>query len=283
MGTKRLASGRGMDVRVPLLDESAWRQFRSKAVSQGLNSSTHTAIIADAAGVEHRCYVKLLPVQDSPGLLCEALGWVLAGHAGLLRPPFGAMVLVPVAKLASCMKLPPDLMTEDVCPAWCASEIYPGRQVGTGRMNIYDSARERNKLLGNKSARLIAAFDEWTDVQDRHLGNVLVTPKGTYHPIDHETLLYHVLWPKNSYKRQTLLIAATDKLDDEKLKRFKVEMSNLAKGHRAALLAAQAALEEIIEAVVEIAQIPDAKASILGALQTRSEPDWMSNHLGVFA
>jgi hypothetical protein len=278
-----LAAGWGSDMRVPFLDESAWRQFRSKPANQGVNSTTHTALVADAAGVEHRCYVKLLPDPYSPALLCEALGWVLAGHAGLLHPPFGAVVLVPVAKLAACMKLPPAVMAMDRCPAWCAAEIAPGRQVAHGRMKYFDLARERTKLLGTKPARAIAAFDEWTDLQDRNLGNVVVTPKGTYHPIDHETLLFETLWPVGAYTRKTLLTIATASLADDKLKRFKVEMAGAAKGHRPALAAAQTALEEIIEKVFDVPDIPARKTAIMDALTTRAEPDWMSGHLGVIA
>lgn len=269
---------------VPFLDASAWRQFRSKAGNQGLNSTTHTAVIADQAGAEHRCYVKLLPDPASPALLCEALGWVLSGHAGLLRPPFGAVVLVPVAKLAACMKLPPAVMAlEDECPAWCSAEISPGWPVAHGRMKYLDLAFARSKLLATKPARAIAAFDEWTDLQDRNLGNVVLTPKGAYHPIDHETLLFETLWPKGKFIRKTLFTMACAQLAQEKLTRFKVEMANAAKGHATALIAAQAALEEIIEAMFEPVDIPANKAAILGALQTRSQPDWMPNHLGVFA
>jgi hypothetical protein len=282
-GKERLVACLGTDMRVPFLDESAWRQFRSKPANQGLNSTTHTAVVADESGAEHRCYVKLLPDPTSPALLCEALGWVLAGHAGLLHPPFGAVVLIPVPKLSACMTLPPAVMALERCPAWCAAEISPGRQVAHGRMKYFDLARERDKLLGTKPARTIAAFDEWTDLQDRNLGNVVVTPKGTYHPIDHETLLFQTLWPKDAYLRKTLLTLATSKLAEEKLKRFKVEMANVAKGHAQALVDAQAALEEIIESVFEPADIPEWKIAILHELRTRSEPDWMANHLGVFA
>lgn len=76
---------------------------------------------------------------------------------------------------------------------------------------------------------------------------------------------------------------AGNTLADEKLTRFKVEMANAAKGHATALAGAQAALEEIIEAMFEPADVATSKSAILDALQTRSQPDWMSTHLGVIA
>lgn len=70
-------------VEVPMLDASAWREYRGQPGKATANS-THIAV-ADDAGVERICFVKLAPRLDKPTLLCEALGWVLAGHAWLRR------------------------------------------------------------------------------------------------------------------------------------------------------------------------------------------------------
>jgi hypothetical protein len=59
-------ASRGAAISVQPLDQTTWRQLRSKAGNQGLNSKTHTAVIADQAGAEHRCFVKLLPDTGKP-------------------------------------------------------------------------------------------------------------------------------------------------------------------------------------------------------------------------
>lgn len=265
------------------LNETAYRQFRAMPPNQGVNTTTHTAIVADQAGKEHRCYVKLLPDPTSPRLVCEALGWVLTGAAGLLRPDFGAVLLVPVSKLPDPLRSHSSLAGLATCPSWCASEINPGRQVAHARMGHYDIARERKSLLEAKTSRQIAAFDEWADVADRNLGNVVVTPKKTYHPIDHETLLYDTLWTDKTMARKSLLSMAEQKLDAEKLKRFKVDMCNAAKGHAAALANAQASLQDVIDSMFDPPVNQQKWQQVLGALQTRSEQTWMSDRLKVIA
>ena len=116
-------------VEVPMLDASAWREYRGQPGKATANS-THIAVVADDAGVERICFVKLAPRLDKPTLLCEALGWVLAGHAGLRRSEFGAIILVNKARLAKSQPLTLECAAfqGDFIPAWC-SEAIPGNSV----------------------------------------------------------------------------------------------------------------------------------------------------------
>lgn len=69
----------------PILDASAWREYRGKPANSGINANTHIAKVADTTGKLRDCFVKLLPT-DSPALLCEAIGWLLARESDLSHP-----------------------------------------------------------------------------------------------------------------------------------------------------------------------------------------------------
>lgn len=265
---------------VPILDASAWREFRGKPANSGINATTHMAKIADATGKLRDCFVKLLPT-DTPALLCEAIGWLLARKSDLSYPAFGAIILVPVEELRKCSPLPPEFDGMALCPAWC-SEVVSGKTVKQIHSMAFYVARKN--CLRSKDARKIAAFDQWSDLRDRNFGNVIAAAKGGYVAIDHETLLHDLLWipAGRNYKEWSLLIEARTYLDAATIKKFLVDMANAAKGHAKALQDAKADLADIV-AKLAPGNATALTLSIEQALDVRSQPYWLSNKLGVIA
>lgn len=265
---------------IQILDATAWREYRGP-VTEG-SSLTHIAKIArpDRNGEEPLCFVKLVPDNKFPTLLCEAMGWVLAGHAGLTRPPFVAIVMVDVAILNRSQLLPKDVLNgSQFCAAWC-SQALDGKSLR--QPNMGSLIVDRKAFLRTVDSRKIAAFDEWTNLRDRNLGNVIKINKGGYGVIDNETLLYDYLWPKTAGLNSNRLIEhAKHALDTKEYKRFKVEMANAAKGHTGALASAENDLESVLKMIVP--KDPSAKSVIVALLEARCKNDWLQNQLKVIA
>ena len=75
---------------LPILPDTAWLEFRGASAKKGQNKTTHQALVVDAAGREHKCFVKASP-DEYPMAFAEGLAWMpLAlsmstfGHAGEL-------------------------------------------------------------------------------------------------------------------------------------------------------------------------------------------------------
>lgn len=139
--TAALVPSSALPTEVRVLDQFAWREYRDKPAMETANP-VHTAMVADEAGNVRLCYVKLTPNMAEPTLLCEALGWVLAGHAGLRRADFAAIILVDKSKLAKSLTLNYLCTAFDgpFIPAWC-TEAVPGKVIKsianpTGKLNI---------------------------------------------------------------------------------------------------------------------------------------------------
>lgn len=265
---------------VPILDASSWREYRGKPANSGINATTHMAKIADESGKLRDCFVKLLP-ETTPALLCEAVGWLLARKSDLACPAFGAVVLVPVDELRKCMPLSPQFDGMSLCPAW-ACEIVAGKTVKQIHTMAYLVARK--SCLRSRDARKIAAFDQWSDLRDRNFGNVIASSKGGYVAIDHETLLHDLLWipAGRTYSEWSLLNEAKLALDASEVKKFHVDMAHAAKGHAQALQDAKADLADIIERLIP-STAQAMTQTIEHMLDQRSQPDWLSNRLGVIA
>lgn len=265
---------------VPILDASAWREFRGKPANAGLNETTHLAKIADTSGKLHDCFVKLLPM-DGPALLCEALGWLLARKSDVSCPAFGAIVLVPVDELRKCGPLPSKFDGMPLCPAWC-SEIVAGKSVRQIHKMFYFIARKN--CLRSKDARKIAAFDQWSDLRDRNFGNVIQSSKGGYVAIDHESLLHDLLWVPTGrgFEERSLMIEARKALSTADFQRFQVDMANAANGHAQALADAKADLADIIAKLIPD-HAPAVTQAIVQTLDQRAQSGWLSNILGVIA
>ena len=165
-------SASSMPPEVPVLDSSAWREYRGKP-GKATHNSTHLAVIADATGVERRCFVKLAPDPTLPTLLCEALGWVLAGHSGLRRADFVAIVFVDKERLAKSEFLSPacEAAPGHLIPAWCSSAI-PGQPVNANQRPAPKPPGSQfyfdyKAFLNAADSRKIAAFDIWAGIREK--------------------------------------------------------------------------------------------------------------------
>jgi len=265
---------------VPILGADSWREYRGKPASAGLNETTHLAKVADTVGKLRDCFVKLLP-DNSPALLCEALGWILARKSGVSCPEFGAILLVPVDRLRKSQALPASLDGVALCPAWC-SEVVAGKAVRQVHKMAFFLAR-RN-CLRSRDARKIAAFDKWSDLRDRNFGNVIQSGQGGYVAIDHESLLHDLLWAPTGrgFEERSLLVEAERSLGAADFQRFQVDMASAANGHAQALQDAQADLQEIIGKLIP-AHAAAATQAIVQTLDQRAQSGWLANSLGVIA
>lgn len=263
-----------------ILNATAWREYRGRPSSAGINETTHLAKIADESGRLRDCFVKLLK-PNTPALLCEALGWLLARAAGVQCPEFAAIVLVPVAELRRHGPLPSEFDRAALAPAWC-SEIVAGKSVRQVHKMSFVLARVA--CLRSKDARKIAAFDQWSDLRDRNFGNVIQSSKGGYVAIDHETLLHDLLWAPSgtTWGEHSLLQHARKVLKSADFQRFQLDMAEAAKGHDDALDLAQASMDELIVKLLP-AHASELGAAIKGALRERSAPGWMSDKLKVIS
>lgn len=271
-----------MPPEVPVLDSSAWREYRGQPGKSTLNSN-HIAVIADPAGVLRRCFVKLAPDPSLPTLLCEALGWVLAGHAGLRRADFAAIVLIDKERLAKCQELPDECLDDpsDMIPAWCSSAI-PGQTVNANQKTVEKPGAQflfdYKNFLNAADSRKIAAFDIWTGLQDRNMGNVIRHASGGYASIDHESLLHDILWGDSPFGLRSLFNWASADLEAKKLKAFKSDMAKAAAGHADALAKAESTLNDILGALLPHV---GKRADAMGFLHRRSQRGWLAKEIGV--
>lgn len=266
---------------LPILDSSAWREFRGIPDRSGLNPTTHLAKIADSSGKLHDCYVKLL-VPNKPSLLCEAIGWLLAQATEVPSPSFGAVVLVPVGELHKAgIALPDPIKDWDICPAWCC-EIVSGKAVRQVHKWAFWLARKY--CLRSQDSRSIAALDVWADNRDRNYGNVIRSPNGGYVSIDHESLLHDLLWLASGFgfEPRSLLEEAKEYLPAEELKRFQVEMVSASNKHEVGLLDARSDIINIITRLYP-AHASQLQEAILAFLTERSQAGWLANQMGIIA
>ena len=273
----------GLPVEVPMLDASAWREYRGQPGKATANS-THIALVADESGVERICFVKLAPKLDKPTLLCEALGWVLAGHSGLRRADFGAIILVDKSRLARSQPLTVECTAflGEYIPAWC-SEAIPGNSVLSHAKSPSKPGMqfitEHKTFLNSNDARKFAAFDQWTGLRDRNMGNVIRHKAGGYASIDHETMLHDILWVSSNFNVNCLVKHAEKALDSKRAKAFKADMTRAAAGHVGALASAKGELEALLNLLLPGAAADHASA--MDFLAARSQRGWLAGQLGV--
>jgi hypothetical protein len=266
-----------------MLDASAWREYRGQPGKATANS-THIAVVADETGVERICFVKLAPKLDKPTLLCEALGWVLAGHAGLRRSEFGAIILVDKARLAKSQQLTVECAAfhGEFIPARC-SEAIPGNSVLSHAKSPSKPGMqfitEHKAFLNSNDSRKVAAFDQWTGLRDRNMGNVIRHKAGGYASIDHETMLHDILWVSSEFNHNCLVKHAETALDGKRVKKFKADMTLAAAGHAGALARAKAELNALLNLLLPGAT--EDHAAAMGFLDARSQRGWLAGELGV--
>ena len=267
---------------IDILPSTAWRGFRGKPSRNGLNPTTHLAIVADQNGAERRCFLKFIDVERSPGLLCEGLGWLLASSAGVRVPEFAAIVMVPIVELSRSVDLPSWLSSYTEYPAWCV-QVVDGKSVA--EIHKWFFWFRRNQCLKSNDAPVVAAFDIWTNNQDRNYGNVIRSKQGGYVAIDHEVLLHELIW-KNiyglEYKERSLLKEAMCRLASKDCHEFKCSAALAADQHNAALVHSWQDVSRYFHDIVpNAASQSSVLTEIYNYLNDRSMQGWMSNELGV--
>lgn len=264
---------------IQVLDTTAWREFRGSPDIKGLNKTTHLAKIADASGKLHDCYVKLLE-PNTPALLCEAIGWLIARASGVACSPFAGIVFIPLDELRKNMKLPEWLDRYDVYPAWC-SEVIRGKTVI--QVHKWFLLAASKKCLRSKDARAMAAMDVWVDNRDRNYGNVVRVSSGNYVSIDHETVLHDLLWIPvgKHFARRSLVDMAVQHLSQDDRDQFLVDMATTAELHQNGFNVSKKHVVEIIEKIVHPSKIQQFVPLVCDFLESRAKPGWLANEIGV--
>jgi hypothetical protein len=139
--------------------------------------------------------------------------------------------------------------------------------------------KEHKSFLNSADAKKFAAFDRWTGLRDRNMGNVIRHTAGGYASIDHETLLHDVLWGISDFNLNCLVEHAEETLDSKRIKAFKAEMTRAAAGHPGALANAQDELNAILNLFLpnQFAQ----RAAAMDFLAARSKKGWLAGELGM--
>lgn len=264
---------------VEIFDSSAWVEFRGIPKNLGLNKTTHFAKIQDRTGKLHSCYVKLLHL-GTPSLLCEALGWIIAGSSGVPCTSFACIVLIPVNELKKNMQLPDWTNGFDFYPAWCTS-IVDGKSLA--QLHKWEYWIYSKKIFKNQDVSQIAAMDIWVNNQDRNTGNVIKSKSGSYIAIDHEAILHDLLWTPTGYafQERSLLNVAKTQLAQAELNNFYIEIGLAGKLHEDGYKLAKNSIQDIIFKILGQANADAINLPIDEFLKERSIQGWLSDKLGV--
>ena len=262
---------------IPILPETAWLEFRGPGKA-GQNLTCHQALVADASGKHHKCFVKAAP-QGNPMPFTEAVAWMVAEALDLPRPKFAALLLLPIPKLRKHLKLDQHWHGYSHAMAFCTSSV-DGKGVAS-RWPWVTHLRKAQAFRHSDVPR-IAAFDHWVDNRDRHAGNFLRTRAGGYIPIDNEYILYSVVWAASTaVLYRSLRDEARKVLTPAGFTKFEASMLVASQLHVAALQAAAPKVQKLV-AVMH----PDAAegavfaSAVLQFLNQRAQPDWLGNELG---
>lgn len=267
---------------IPILPETAWREFRDAPKARGQNQTIHQALIADASGQEHKCFVKACPAHY-PMPLAEGLAWLALEALGLPRPKFAALLVLPVHRLRTCMTLDQHWSNIPYALAFCSSTVE-GKHITSSWQWL--SRIRAARAFSREDIAKIAAFDMWVENQDRHAGNVIRDKAGTYVPIDNELILYTLLWVALgfAYEPRSLRAQAQALLKPAGYAKFEVSMMLASKDHHSAFLKVSPALQQLVFALVsDPVMATNTTTAILQFLGQRAQPDWLANELGLIA
>lgn len=267
---------------IPILPATAWREFRNAPKAKGQNQTTHQALIADASGQEHKCFVKVCPAHY-PMPLAEGLAWLALEALGLPRPKFAALLILPVHKLRTCMPMDQHWADIPYALAFCSSTVE-GKHITSSWQWL---ARVRAaRAFSREDIAKIAAFDMWVENQDRHAGNFIRDKAGAYVPIDNELILYTLLWTAMgfAYEHRSLKAQAQVLLKTAGYAKFETSMMLASKEHHPAFLKVSPALQQLVVALVaDPVMATNTTAAILQFLGQRAQPHWLANELGLIA
>lgn len=265
-----------------ILPSSSWVEFRGLPKVDTLHASEiHFALVKDSSGKDRKCAVKFIDLNASNGLVCEGIGWLLAKASGVSVPSFASILMVPVQKLSSSMKVPSWLHVYNEYPAWCV-EIVEGNAVAHVHKWLYWLSV--GNCLKAKNTPVLASFDLFSDNRDRNFGNVIKSKDGKYVAIDHELLLYELLHvPVNRlFVLNSLLEVAEKRLSAELFLKFKCDMATAVSLHESAILSIRPNAMAFLESIIpDSAQSQIWWAKIETFLNARAQIGWMSNRLGV--
>jgi hypothetical protein len=268
---------------IPILQATAWREFRGEPPKKGLNKTTHLAMIEAPSGKWHRCFVKGCP-ENWPTPITEAIGWLIAEALDLPRPEFAALVMVPLDKLRQHMPMDQHWLNYPAMLAFCASAV-DGKTASHGWKWLAQLRAQR--VYKRPEVARIAAFDCWVENQDRNTGNLIVKPDGECVPIDNEFILYSQLWAGRvpfSISQSSLLAESQKHLSSSGSIRFKVEMARHGKLHQAALTAVGPKLQHAFQTLIPDPAVANVVwGNIQQYLASRADPNWLPDQLGVIA
>lgn len=168
----------------------------------------------EVAGKTVRCYIKPFPMSihgqggaivENREVISEALGYALAKVCGLnVASTAGVIILeldqIPEAARAKLLKQSPKGASQAEYLAWFSEDMrHPALAIGCPSdaaelLLLKNFARIAAELADHKSTPAIVSFDEWTENNDRHFGNLLGCPSGTLTLIDHGRLFRHPSW-----------------------------------------------------------------------------------------
>lgn len=242
----------------------------------------HIASVQTEDGKVRKCFVKP-GAATSPCVIIESIAWLLAKALNLPRPAYAAVLAVPIEKLKGKVKLDSSWSGDKECLAFCAEAVD-----GSNLAQIWDHGRwlEKRNIFRSREMSAVAAFDEWVNNVDRHMGNVLRRADGVHVPIDNEYALYEPVWklmrPSINIKRQTILESAERVLGGKSFGNFKIEAARAAQNHQRAFADAKQEVVDTIDALVpDQNEASRLKKIVCDFLDGRAAPAWLASTLRV--
>lgn len=269
---------------IHIYDQNAWVEFRETPKNLGHNKTIHFAIIKDKTDKLHRCYVKLMDV-NTPALLCEALGWIIASSSNVPCSSFACIVMVPIDELKKSVALPDWTNGYSFYPAWC-TEIVDGKslsQIHKWEYWLYRKTHSSKSPLKSLDVTQIAAMDIWINNQDRNVGNVIKSKQGKFVAIDHEAILHELLWvPTNKiFEERSLVFLAKSHLSSQELDNFFLGVGYAGNSHEEVYKLAKNSIKDITVKICGQENADYLYPKINSFLEVRSVAGWLSSKLGV--
>lgn len=268
---------------VKLLPVTAYRGVEALEPEEtGRSHGTHIASVQFEESLISQAYVKFCGPSEHT-LFNEVLGYLLTHHLEIMQPRFGAVIVVPVAKLRKTTNLVPDWVPyEDEYPAWCTEVVkakslnvkynYTERQMVEKYFQIFKSSKSWFSS--------VAAFDEWVINTDRNAGNILQLSPRVFSIIDHGKIFDNsVAWRAlgaNGLNNRNIL----RKVIEAKGEPHKTELHKAMAAHSERH---QAVLHKAKPAITDWANLFDNIDSYIVnvALKSRSDINWLKDELRI--
>jgi hypothetical protein len=208
---------------VEFLDSDAFLGPLGDAAMHGENAIFRGRIEVGSRNV--RCYIKpfAATIRSPSGVsltnnsvIGEALGYTLAKASGLaVADTAGVIILrsyqIPENVLRKLLSQPSGSAPPAEYVAWFSEDMkHPALLAecpsdAPELMQIRNRSRVAADLADNKAIPAVVSFDEWTENNDRHLGNLLGGPSGGLILIDHGRLFRTPSWTPASLNLDPLV------------------------------------------------------------------------------